>query len=436
MVIIFLVMSSLVFYYPTPAQAGSVVLDTTFDGDGIVTHNNAAGGNNEDRGYSMQIQSDGKIVAAGHSYSGATNLRDMTVWRFNSNGSLDTTFDSDGIVTHNGAAGGNDNDAGLDVNILSDGKIVVAGYSYNASGNDDLVVWRFNSNGSLDTTFDSDGYVTHHNAAGGNGYDRGFSSEIQSDGKIVVAGASANSSGDWDLAIWRFNSNGSLDTTFDSDGYVTHHNAAGGNSNDLGYSVQIQSDGKYVVAGSSRNASANEDLAVWRFNSNGSLDTTFDSDGYATHDSAAGGSNADEGHSLQIQSDGKIIMAGNSQNISGNSDLAIWRYNSNGSLDTTFNGAGYVIHNNAAGGNGNDYGRSIQIQSDGKLVADGYSDSGVTTVDDLAIWRYVEQEEQPIPELPKNNIWKIVIAVLALGLVIGVATWRKKKGTPSEPEKK
>lgn len=122
---------------------------------------------------------------------------------------------------------------------------------------------------------------------------------------------------------------GSLDATFDNDGWTTTDFG----SNDEGIAVALQSDGKIVVAGNSNN-----DFAVARYNSNGSLDTSFDSDGMLTTDLTGGN---DEAQAVAIQSDGKIVVAGRS--YTGSSyDFAVVRYNSDGTLDTTFSDDGIV----------------------------------------------------------------------------------------------
>ena len=123
------------------------------------------------------------------------------------------------------------------------------------------------ADGDLETSFDSDGKVTTD--IGGSD-DRARSVAIQSDGKIVAAGYSNNGSND-DFALVRYNTNGTLDTTFDSDGKVT---TAIGSDNDFAYSVALQSDGKIVVAGYSNNGS-NFDFALVRYNTDGSLDTAL-----------------------------------------------------------------------------------------------------------------------------------------------------------------
>jgi uncharacterized delta-60 repeat protein len=346
----------------SPAWAADGDLDTTFDTDGKVT---TAIGSGTEAARSVVLQSDGKIVAAGYSHNGSDY--DFAVVRYNTDGSLDTTFDTDGKVT---TAVGLSDDVAYSVVLQSDGKIVVAGWSFNGT-NDDFAVVRYNTDGSLDTTFDTDGKVT---TAVGLGDDAAYSVALQSDGKIVAAGYSFNGS-NFDFAVVRYNTDGSLDTTFDTDGKVT---TAVGLSDDVAYSVVLQSDGKIVAAGYSDNGS-NYDFAVVRYNTNGSLDTTFDTDGKVT---TAIGSGTEAAYSVVLQSDGKIVAAGYSR-IGSNDDFAVVRYNTDGSLDTTFDTDGKVT---TAIGSGTELARSVVLQSDGKIVAAGYSDNGSNN--DFAVVRY------------------------------------------------
>jgi uncharacterized delta-60 repeat protein len=322
-------------------------LDNNFDSDGKVTTDF---GSSSDRGTSAAIQSDGKIVVAGSSNNGSGF--DFALVRYNADGSLDSTFDSDGKVTTDF---GSTIDEGFSIVIQSDGKILVAGSS--DGSNDDFALVRYNTDGNLDNTFDSDGRVT---TDFGSGNDEGISVAIQSNGKIVVAGYSYNGS-DYDFALVRYNTDGSLDNTFDSDGKVTTDI---GSREDRGFSVALQSDGKIVMAGYSNNGS-NFDFALVRYNTDGSLDNSFDSDGKVITDI---GSGDDYGSSAAIQSDGKIVVAGSSY-YGSSWDFALVRYNADGSLDNTFDSDGKVTTDMG----GADDGYSLAIQSDGKIVVAGVS---------------------------------------------------------------
>ncbi|MFN2438826.1 MAG: T9SS type A sorting domain-containing protein, partial [Chitinophagaceae bacterium] len=296
-------------------------LDNTFDGDGIVVTSISP---SNDVASGVAIQSDGKIVVAGYSLVGTTF--DFALVRYNTDGSLDNTFDGDGIVT---TPIGSGDDIGRSLVIQGDGKIVVAGYTFNGTNND-FAAARYNTDGTLDNTFDTDGKVSD---AIGAGNDEARSVIIQTDGKLVLAGRSNNGTND-DFALIRYNINGSLDNTFDTDGKVT---TAVGTGNDVINDIARQGDGKLVVAGRSL-VSGIDHVVLGRYNTNGSPDNTFDGDGFVITPIGATDDNA---RAVVLQNDAKIIAAGFSFNGTDN-DFALARYNPNGTLDNTFDGDGKV----------------------------------------------------------------------------------------------
>jgi uncharacterized delta-60 repeat protein len=301
-----------------PAAPGD--LDTTFNGTGKVTTDFSGG---YDVGTSVAVQNDGKIVVAG-----ATDLNsEFALVRYNPDGSLDTSFNGTGKVTID-FGDGYENASSLAVQ--SNGKIVVAGVAA-GGGNGDFALVRFNTDGSLDTSFNGNGKVTT-DIAGGN--DSGESVAVQSDGKIVVAGYS-NGGGNSDFALVRYNVNGSLDTSWNGTGKVTTDIGGG---EDIGFSVAVQSDGKIVASGFSYSGGG-FGFAVVRYNVNGSLDTTFNLTGKVT----TAINTYSSGQSVAVQGDGKIVVAGYS-NAGGASDISVARYNADGSLDTGFGGTGVVTH--------------------------------------------------------------------------------------------
>ncbi len=327
-------------------------LDTSFGTNGVVTYDSG----NDDYGTGVAIQSDGKIVVAGERQMGMWMTFGVLVLRYNANGTLDTSFGTNGVVTYDS---GND-DYGRALAIQSDGKIVVAGYSDNGA-NDDVLVLRYNANGTLDTGFGTNGVVLYNS---GND-DYGTAVAVQSDGKIVVAGE--RQLGVWmtfGVLVLRYTTNGSLDTGFGTNGMVTYNSG----NDDYGRTVAIQSDGKIVVAGSTDNG-ANDDVLVLRYNSGGSLDTAFGTNGVVTYDSG----NDDYGRATAIQSNGKIIVAGETDpGLWTPINLLVLRHNANGSLDTGFGTNGVVTYDSGD----DDYGRATTIQSDGKIVVAGERDTG------------------------------------------------------------
>jgi uncharacterized delta-60 repeat protein len=334
-------------------------LDVAFDGDGKVTTDIGTG---IDIGRSVTVQSNGKILVAGEAWTVGSGNPEFALARYNTDGSLDTSFDGDGKVT---TAIGASYNYGQDVAVQADGKILVAGFSWISDG--DFALVRYNVNGSLDTSFDGDGKLT---TAIGNGADYGYSLTVQADGKILVAGASLVFDYD-DFALVRYNADGSLDTSFDVDGKLV---TAIGSSDDIGRSVTMQADGKILVAGSSV-ISGHNNFALVRYNTDGSLDSGFDGDGKLT---TAIGSGEDIAYSVAIQADGKILVVGSSSGM-----FALARYNTNGSLDTSFDGDGKLT---TAIGYGSSGAQGVTVQADGKIVVAGWSSDG--SKDDFALVRY------------------------------------------------
>jgi uncharacterized delta-60 repeat protein len=128
----------------------------------------------------------------------------MVIWRFDASGALDPAFAGNGVAINNGAAGSNGDDAGNAITIDSRGRVLVAGSSRNVAGDIDLALWRFDPDGSIDITFASDGIVANNSAAGGNAGDSGNAVTTDADGRIYVAGSSSNGSGDADMVAWKF----------------------------------------------------------------------------------------------------------------------------------------------------------------------------------------------------------------------------------------
>ena len=343
-------------------------LDTSFNGTGTLLTN--IGGVSIDQGNSVTVQADGKIVVAGYSTSGGSN--NFAVVRYNANGSLDTGFNGTGTLVTDIGIGSND--GGNSVTVQPDGKIVVAGYS-TSGGSNNFAVVRYTANGSLDTSFNGTGNRVTDIGSGSN--DWGSSVTVQADGKIVVAGTS-NSGGNYDFAVVRYNVDGSLDPGFNGTG--TRVTDIGSGSNDWGNSVTVQADGKIVVAGDS-SSDGTSTFAVVRYNADGTLDTGFN--GTGTLVTGIGNSIWEEGSSVTVQADGKIVVAGYTLS-DGSENFAVVRYNANGSLDTSFNGTGKLVTDIGSGSA--DRGRSVTVQADGKIVVAGYSDSGGSN--DFAVVRY------------------------------------------------
>jgi len=353
---------ALVRYEPTGR------IDRRFGDNGRVL-TDFTGTGSTDEAFAVAIDSIGRIVVAG--YCSSNIGFDFAVARYNPDGTPDITFNSTGTILTN--FGGSD--TAMAVAIDSNDKIVVAGFS-NAGGTYDFAVVRYNVDGTPDTTFNGTGHVlTDVGIASG---DFGTAAVIQPDGKIVVGGLSDASGIPYDFSLARYDPNGTLDLTFNTTGKILT-DFTGSGSYDTLQALAIQSDGKIVAAGQSL-AGGHSSFAVARYTTTGLLDGTFNATGKVLTAFDSGSAMA---KAVVIQSDSKIVAAGSF--VNGNpqdSDFALARYNSDGTLDGTFNSTGKVVTNIG----GFDVGYGVGIQSDGKIIAAGFSDVNGTS--DFALLRY------------------------------------------------
>jgi uncharacterized delta-60 repeat protein len=354
-------------------MASDIHLDSGFSGDGKVTTDFGA----TDYGRALAVQSNGKILVAGFSGSGPLTFppsQDFALARYNADGSLDASFSGDGMLTTDFAGWSSH---GEGVAVQSDGKIVVAGGAIDTgSGIFDFAVARYNSNGTLDTSFSGDGKLTTDLGDD----DTAYAVAIQGDGKIVVAGESVAGVG-----LARYTSDGSLDSTFGTGGIVTV--MAGGAAAYLGSAMTLQSDGKILVSGYYNHVETDVsdpfnpkittlfDFATLRFNANGTLDSSFSGDGIAVTDL---GTASEEAGGVVVQSDGKILVSGhigmNTDTGPVNTGYALVRYNANGSLDASFGANGIVKAELGDGATG----FAVSLQSDGRILVSGTTDAGCT----------------------------------------------------------
>jgi uncharacterized delta-60 repeat protein len=340
-------------------------LDPTFGSGGIVT---TAIGTSADA-YAVALQPDGKVLAGGTSStpSGRSTIDHFTLARYTTGGALDTTFGSGGKAVTSWGKGGNTSADAYAMAVypnsgtVNDGKIVLAGFAGTKTG-DQFALARYNPNGSLDTSFGSGGTVSTVIGARQSQVD---GVAIQPDGKILVVGEESDSTGvtlnPLHLAVARYNPNGTLDTTFGSNGAVF---SPIGTWQSEGRAVALQADGKIVVAGYFY-LNQQTQFAVFRYTPNGTLDTTFGgSTGYAAFTADPRGSATFGAYSVVIQADGKIV-AGGSVRASYGQSWQLTRFNADGSLDSTFGGTG-LVEQPVWG-----YAAAVALQQNGKIVAAG-----------------------------------------------------------------
>ncbi|MGB9179680.1 MAG: carboxypeptidase regulatory-like domain-containing protein, partial [Pyrinomonadaceae bacterium] len=356
------------------AQAAQGDLDLTFGSNGKVTTDF---GGTTDYGNVVVLQPDGKIIVAGHAITNFPNtgfFSDFTLARYNPNGTLDTTFGFNGKVTTH--FNGGPYDAVDDIALQPDGKIVAAGHAVNDAGSSvDIAVVRYNSDGSLDTTFGNNGKVTTH-LNGSSNSANGVA--LQPDGKIVIAG----SCGEYslaDIALARYNPDGSLDNSFGSSGKTTTHFNGGYNVSVSAADLVLQPDGKLVAVGYYiRDNNANAVFALARYNPDGTLDNSFGSGGEVITDIAGYAS------AVALQPDGRIIAIGHIRVGYRDNDVEMARFNSDGNLDTGFGNSGIV--KTTFSSSSDDIGHAVTLQKDGKIVVAGHT--GSYPLFDFALFRY------------------------------------------------
>lgn len=315
-------------------------------------------GSARDEANGVLVQPDGKILLAGSSQD-ATPYWNFTLVRYNANGTLDTGFGSGGMVVASVVAG---DDLGYSVALQPDGKILVAGSGWGGASGNDVMLARFNTDGTLDANFGSGGKVVRD--AGGNDYARSMT--LLADGKIVIGGyTSVGGTQDW--MLMRFTAAGAVDTTFGTSGTTTTAVRTG---EDRIEALVERPDGKLVVAGRSLDSSGNRDIAVGRYSAAGVLDTTFGTSGYTI---LSADPLVDDAKSIYLQPDGRIVTVGRG---SAN-DVVLARFLENGTVDTALNGTGILMFNFAASKVDGEA-RAVTAASDGRYVIAGFNAYGNT----------------------------------------------------------
>jgi len=445
------IIASLIMATAVFGQTASSNLDPTFGSGGTVRTDFSG---NIDQANAVAIQPDGKIVAAGSSFSNTKTVEDFIVARYNTNGTLDKRFGNNGKITTDffrnvdsisaliiqpdgkivvagvaqlaGTSGtprvfalarytsdgrldgsfGNGGSlttsfggtfaAASSIMLQPDGKIVVAGtadFNPRVPGSGlDFALARYNANGTLDASFGDAGKIVFDFFGS---FDQANAAALQPDGKIIVVGSASYDSFNRDIgfALTRFNPDGTTDFGFGTGGkQITDFFDAGAKAN----GIVLQPDGRFVVAGTASDSAtrpAATDFALARYNPDGTLDSTFGIGGETSvpfSDSAT-----EQGNALALTSDDKIIVAGSAfKTLSTPPDFALRRYNSDGSIDTSFGNGGAITNDFAAG---TDNAQAVAIQADGNVIAAGrafrsnfdlalarYRNNVATTIDVLA----------------------------------------------------
>ena len=305
--------------------------------------------------FAVLQQTDGKLVFAGSGTLNPEDGSDFVVLRVTADGTPDSTFSTDGVARLDFAGFADGANAVIQ---QTDGKLVLAGVAELTNGFQDIALARFNADGTADATFGNGGKATL-DIGGSHDFASGLIQ--QADGKLVIAGGSVSGS-QYRLVFARFNADGTLDTTFGTGGTTLVD--FGGGSESWANDIAQQPDGKVVAVGLVF-GQAGRDIAIARVTANGALDPAFDGDGLLTVDI---GGNRDEAVTVALQPDDKIVAAGSTAPANGTHvDGALVRINGSGILDSSFGAAGKAVVDLGDDSRLN----SIVVQADGALVATG-----------------------------------------------------------------
>lgn len=342
-------------------------LDTSFGNNGTLI---IAIGNAKSYATDVAIQEDGKIVIAGYTYDNVTSQG--AILRLNEDGSFDTSFGNQGTLTITTS----ERNLPESILILEDGKILVGG-----DNDESFSVLKLNTDGAIDTSFGVNGWAITE-------FDRmSFIKEIalQEDGKIVVGGFTINNSNNYEMAAARFNADGSIDSSFGSSGKLNFNI---GNGNDFVEGVVVQADGKIVLGGHKwiQNNEQRHDFAMVRLNTDGSRDTTYGENGVATAQIVDG---ANYSRDIILQDDQKILLAGFTVKT-GQWKFALLRFDVDGSLDESFGEEGTGMVSPDFDGR-ESYGEKLALQPDNKIIMVGrsYNDFGVS---EMVVMRFLDGE--------------------------------------------
>ena len=331
-------------------------LDQTFGNDGLVKTDF----NEIESASAVAIQPDGKIVVAG-SISRSNGSSDFAVVRYHDDGTLDSSFGEDGLVTTDFY---NTLDFAADLALTPNGEIVVAGTVWWRTEflDSDFAMARYDSDGNLDMTFGDHGKVTVHSEI----HDNLTAMVVNPKGQIVLAGERTTVPGEGfniDFVLVRFNRDGSPDASFGIDGRVITDFSAVDTLSDLA----LTPDGDIIAVGTVEPSSARFDFVVARYNRNGSLDPSFGTAGSVITDFSM---SDDFAFSVAVRPNGKIVVAGRTRiNTAGIfEDFALARYERDGNLDQSF-GSGGLVTTDFSGHI--DEARAVAILPSGRIIVAG-----------------------------------------------------------------
>ncbi len=363
----------------SPVQAAVFEFDPAFGVNGISDLPSAVE-DSYDTPYTLIQLSDQKYLLSG---SSSSSENAPVLWRVTESGDLDTTFNSQGWRTYVFTGGG----VFFDVTVASDNSYLTCG-QVSGGHSGDILIAKVSPDSSLDTSFNSTGYVV----LDGVNYNDSCERIIEdSNGKYVGAGKISDGDGAYRLAVFRYNPDGTLDTSFSDDGIFIIDN--GGTITNTWANSIVEVDGQYLVTGALYNSSNGSEAITIRLNNNGSLDSAFGISGVVTF-SLDSNQSGTMGHDLKVEANGDIVIVGDSSDADGATNMLVFKLKSDGDLDTSFAGSGYFIYDEDLGVNDESYENAMKLTIDegGNYVISGISPSA-NYQNLLTLWRITSAGE-------------------------------------------
>lgn len=357
-------------------------LDIAFGTGGIVITDIG----NQNIPYSMLLQADGKIVVGGTYLANSSPPFEYhsSLIRYNTDGTLDNTFGTGGVVK---TIADSYSDGIASIALQTDGKIITAGHAANQ-----CLIMRYNSNGTIDSSFGNNGIVKTSVEATEQESSH-WDMALQTDDKIIACGRTTDGD-NGKFSLVRYNSDGSLDQSFGTGGKVVTDFEQPW-CEEIAARMETQNDGKIFLAGyyAPFSGTCNGSTTFFaRYNSNGLLDSTF----------AIGGKLSSNifppPTDIALQNDEKIIISGSV--MVSNYSYSILRFNPDGSIDSTFGNSGNIIIDIAPG---NDYAQCLKIQPDNKIIVAGSSRDSSSVPAHFTILRLTSDLTNTISILPSDD---------------------------------
>ncbi|GIW23318.1 MAG: hypothetical protein KatS3mg068_2325 [Candidatus Sericytochromatia bacterium] len=318
----------------------------------------------------IKIQKDGKFIVSGIYNNGI--LKYSILIRFNANGSIDNSFDYNGIVIFKV---GDESPENTYIFIQDDNKILICG-NYLNSGADETFLARFNSNGSFDTSFGLNG-IKKIDIDNSTTVEKVKDIKINKEGNIIITGYYGNPPSNYDIFIAKFDSIGNPITNFGTNGIIKKVITS---NQDYPEKLLILNDGKILIGGISYSGTSNYNIFLIRYNNDGTIDNTFGTNGITITD-VNFSLQEDILNSFIILNDGSIMICGYTKQSGINIPL-IGKYNSDGNLNSTFGNNGFktfTLFNSSA------IFYDLAIQLDGKILLGGSFDNDINLNDSFML---------------------------------------------------